>query len=155
MAKFCTIHPEVKVGDNFERSQSFGEIKSYVFNDYESSNNIYFAVKNKLRETGGKNLPLNSQNELSIDEILTRFDVRPFLPKDFTDRVLNSFGIQEENYSVENYQTLLNKCQELNDSIYGKNYYATIEASNDKITPVIRYKTTKESYSKESQEPVS
>ena len=152
MAKFCTIHPEVKVGDNFERSQSFGEIKSYVFNDYESSNNIYFAVKNKLRETGGKNLPLNSQNELSIDEILTRFDVRPFLPKDFTDKVLNSFGIQEENYSVENYQTLLNKCQKLNDSIYGKNYYATIEASSDKITPVIRYKTTKESYSKESKE---
>lgn len=150
MAKFCTIHPNVKVGDNFELSTLFGDIKRYTFNDYNSTVNIYYSVRDNAKSVlGEKSLPLNAQDEYELDGILDNIDIRSLLANDFENKLKNSFGLQELDYSAENYQKTISLCENLNNSIYGKNYFATLEVKDNKIIPVIKYRINKNAYSQE------
>lgn len=154
MAAYCSIHPKVLVGTEYQDSILYGQIKDYLFDAYEASNNLYFAVKqniNDKKEKGEKNLFLNSQNEANLDFALETFDIRPFLPKDFETKLLNNFNIKEIDYSVENYHNILQQCEELNNSIYGSNYFATIKIEDNKIKPVLNYKDNKNQYKLEQE----
>ena len=151
MARFCITHPEVKVDDKLELSNLFGEIKRYTFNDYNSTVKIYYAVKNNAKSVlGEKNLPLNSQGEATLEGILDNIDIRDFLGEKFNEKLKNNFKLHNLNYSAENYQNLLNLCEELNNSIYGRNYFATVEIKDDTIIPVVKYKPNNDSFSKEA-----
>lgn len=150
MAKFCTVHPQVKVGDKFELSTLFGDIKRYTFNDYNSTVRIYYSVKENAKSIlGDKKVPMNAQGEYTLDSILDNIDIRPFLDKSFEDKIKNSFGLHEMDYSAENYQNMINLCETANDSIYGKNYFITVEINDNKVIPVVKYKNNKNSYSQE------
>lgn len=148
MSQFCTIHPEVKVGDNFERSTLFGELKDYTFGNYNSAVEVYYAAKNNITKTN--KTPVNAQGEITLDALVSNYDLRGLLDDKFTERMLNSFKLFETDYSVENYQDLINKCNQLNDSIYGKNYFVELSIQDNKITPILHYKNKKNSYSLES-----
>ena len=150
MAEYCVIHPQVKVDDNLELSELFGEIKKYTLNDYNSTVKIYYSVKEKAASlVGEKTLPLNTQGEVTLDGILSNFDVRDLLDDKFEERLKNNFKLHDTEYSVENYQRLLNLCDDLNSSIYGKNYFATLNVSKESIKPVIKYKLENDSFKEE------
>lgn len=148
MAQFCTIHPEVKVGDTFERSTLFGELKNYTFGHYNSAVELYYAAKNNIVKDS--KIPVNAQGEITLDALVNNYDLRGLLDDKFDERMLNSFKLFETDYSVEAYQDLINKCAQFNESIYGKNYYIELETNNNKITPVVKYKTKKNDYRVES-----
>ena len=52
MAAYCTLHPKVQVGAEFQDSILFGQIKKYTFDNYTSTKTIYFSIKNHIEENG-------------------------------------------------------------------------------------------------------
>lgn len=153
MGAYCNIHPKLYVGTEEQDSILYGELYNYTFNNYNSSQGIYFSINRDI-ENGelSKDIQLNNQGEITLESLLNNYDIRQFLPKDFEEKLLNNFNIVETGYTVETYHDLLGKCEELNNSMYGNNYYATVKIENGKITPVINYKTTKSKYNKEQEE---
>lgn len=152
MKAYCTLHPNVKVGDTFEPSILFGDIKSYVFNDYNTAVSLYHSIKVHIENEGKgeKNLSLNSQSQVTLDWVLDNLEIQHFLGEKFYENLKNKFNLVDSSYSVDNYNDAVRKCEELNNSIYGKNYFATIEF-NDKgdIIPKIKYKANKDSFKEE------
>lgn len=148
MAAYCNIHPKVIVNGEVQDSTLYSDIYSYTFNSYEASKNIYFSVNKDIQESNDK-IPRNAQNEPTLEYILDNYSLTQFLPKDFESKLLNNFGIEETGYTVESYHDILERCEELNNSVYGNVYYATVKIEEGKIVPVLNYKNTKDAYSKE------
>ena len=151
MTAYCSIHPKVKVGDEFQDSILYSQIREYTFGSYEPTNNIYFSAKRgdniKL-----KNPEYNSQGELTLKSLLQNFDIRKVLPSDFEQKLKDQFRLKDKNYSIESYHELLKQCEELNDSIYGTDYFATINVDNNTIRPILNYKTSSNRYKKQQEE---
>ena len=154
MAAYCTLHPKVQVGAEFQDSILFGQIKKYTFDNYTSTKTIYFSIKNHIEENGvgDKNPTLNSQGELELKSLLENYDIIHFLPKNFEEKLLNNFNLQESNYTVEKYHEMIQQCEDLNSSIYGSNYFATVKIENNNIVPVLNYKKENNSFNKEREE---
>jgi len=151
MATYCTIHPKVKVGDEFQDSILYGQIREYTFGSYEPTNNIYFSAK-RGDDTKLKNPEYNSQGELTLKSLLQNFDVRGVLPLNFEQKLKEHFRLEDKNYSVDNYHELLQQCEELNSSVYGTDYFATISINDGIITPILNYKTSSNKYKKQQEE---
>ena len=151
MATYCTIHPKVKVGDEFQDSVLYGQIREYTFGSYEPTNNIYFSAK-RGDDTKLKNPEYNSQGELTLKSLLQNFDIRGVLPLNFEQKLKEHFRLEDKNYSVDNYHELLQQCEELNSSVYGTDYFATISINDGIITPILNYKTSSNKYKKQQEE---
>lgn len=153
MANYCVVKPKVKVNGEFQDSELFESIKSYTFNNYTSAKNIYLSTIHNAKKIYKEDteLPINNQGELSIETLINNFDIRQFLPKDFIVKLKNQFNLVETDYTAKNYAETLKKCQNLNNSIYGNNYFATAEVKNNKVLINIKWKLNKDSYKKEKE----
>ena len=150
MARYCTINPQVKVNGELQDSKLFKDLKDYTFNNYNSSKSIYLATIHNVEKSFKS--ALNAQGEIDLTDLLTHYDVKKFLAEDFKDKLAANFALQTTNYSVENYANSLNQCNELNNSIYGINYFASIKIINNQIVPVIKPKSKQSSFKTQKED---
>ena len=155
MAKSCVIVPSIINPNTGQKEESvlYKQINSYVFGDYKSSKSIYLSTIHNQQfldreETLNKKLTYNSQGELELESLLSHWNVSNHLHTDsFREKMLDYFNIKETRYTQEDYQNTLEKCNRLNDSIYGINHLVYPKIENNKITITVKDRKTKNSKS--------
>lgn len=153
MAKSCVIVPSVINPNTGQKEESslYKQINDYTFGSYNSSTSIYMAtIHNQQflnREEEIKNrLKYNNQGELELESLLSNWDVSSHLDKSFVDKMLKHFDIDNNiDYNQEDYQRILEKCDRLNNSIYGINHLVYPKVENNRIIIHTEERRTKDS----------
>lgn len=152
MAGYCTINPEVIINGERQQSSLFQQLKQYTFNDYRSAMDLYlFAIHDTKDGDGEYITKLNQQGEPDLVDYMEKYDFRPLLKNDFEEKLMKHFGLRDDEFTIENYNNIIKLCEDLNNSIYGNHYFATVEINktDGTIKPVLRYRTNRHSFEKQ------
>lgn len=145
MAKSCVIKPSVMVNGEVQQSKLYDQIYDYLGKSYKDSWNVYLSIihSDKVKEAiSQKLISVNKQGEPKIDDLLQKFHFDTIVNSDKVISIIDKkFDFKEPlDIDMQNQHTLEQKCNEINDSMYGNQYNATISKKGKSMAVEVKPK---------------